>query len=126
MREPVEKAASSSPVSSALVGACPHCGERTLFAGWTKFADKCRACGLDYSRFNVDDGPAAFLTMIIGALVLGAALILEFGANPPFWVHVILWVPLTAAAVIFGLRFAKALLLILEYRHDAREGRREQ
>ncbi len=126
MTQGERRTADLAPAQAAFAGRCPCCGERTLFAGWTRFADRCRACGLDYSQFNVDDGPAAFLTMIIGAVVLGAALVLEFGVNPPFWVHVILWVPLTALAVVFGLRFAKALLLILEYRHDAREGRRER
>ena len=29
---------------------------------------RCRACGLDFARFNVGDGPAAFLTLIVGAL----------------------------------------------------------
>jgi len=114
------------PAESALSGRCPRCGEKTLFGGLTNFAEQCRACGLDYSQYNVGDGPAAFLTMVIGALVLALALVLEFSFNPPFWVHVLLWVPLTAAAVVFGLRFAKALLLIIEYRNDAHEGRRDQ
>ena len=48
---------------AALFGLCPRCGARTLFAGWTRFADNCRACGLDLTRFNVGDGPAAFLTL---------------------------------------------------------------
>ena len=86
-----------------------------------QFAERCRACGLDYSRFNVGDGPAAFLTLLIGGLVTGLALWLQLAADPPFWVHVILWVPLTAIAVVFGLRAAKAALLHAEYSRGARE-----
>jgi uncharacterized protein (DUF983 family) len=41
----------------------------------------------------------------------------------PFWVHALLWVPVTAVLVIGFLRVAKALLLALEYRHRAAEGR---
>jgi hypothetical protein len=37
-------------------------------------------------------------------------------------VHVLLWVPITAASVVFGLRFGKALLFHLEVRNAAREG----
>ena len=106
---------------AALFGLCPSCGARTLFAGWVRFAPRCRACGLDYGKFNVGDGPAAFLTLLIGALVTGLALWLQLSVEPPFWVHVVLWVPLTAAAVIFGLRAAKAALLHAEYSRGARE-----
>ncbi|MET0363235.1 MAG: DUF983 domain-containing protein, partial [Sphingobium sp.] len=74
-------------------------------------------------QFNVGDGPAAFLILIVGGLVVAGALILQLSANPPFWVHVLVWVPLTTAAVIYCLRLSKAALLILEYRNQAREGR---
>ena len=106
----------------AVRGLCPQCGNKTLFAGLATFAPRCRACGLDYSDFNVGDGPAAFLTLIVGGLITGLAIALELSAEPPFWVHLVLWVPLATLAVIFSLRFAKALLLALEYRHRAREG----
>jgi uncharacterized protein (DUF983 family) len=109
-------------LSTALRGCCPRCGARTLFSGIAAFAPKCRACGLDFHAFNVGDGPAAFLTLFVGALITGLAIALELSAEPPFWVHIILWLPLTTAAVILSLRFAKAMLLALEYRHRAREG----
>jgi uncharacterized protein (DUF983 family) len=111
-----------SPVSSALRGNCPRCDAHGLFAGWVSFAPKCRACGLDYSSFNVGDGPAAFLILIVGAIVVVAALVLDAAAEPPWWVHLI-WVPVAAALTIGGLRLAKAWLLAQEYKHRAREGR---
>ncbi|WP_417595347.1 DUF983 domain-containing protein [Parasphingorhabdus sp.] len=107
---------------AALFGLCPNCGQKTLFVGVTKFSDKCRSCGLDYSQYNVGDGPAAFLTMIIGALVLGLALAVEANFHPPLWVHILLWVPLTILAVVGSLRVSKGILLILEHRNQAREG----
>src|SRR6186713_316803 len=108
---------------AALFGLCPRCGARTLFAGWIRFADRCRACGLEFSKFNVGDGPAAFLTMIIGALVVLLMIWVQLTAAPPWWVHVLLWVPLATAGVIFGLRLAKAALLQSEFRNRAGEGR---
>lgn len=111
--------------SVALFGLCPRCGARTLFDGVAKFAPRCRVCGLDLSAFNVGDGPAAFLTLIVGALVVGLALWLELAVHPPFWVHVVLWVPLTAAAVIWGLRAGKAALLAAEFQRKAGEGTRK-
>jgi uncharacterized protein (DUF983 family) len=113
-----------SIASAALFGCCPRCGARSLFAGSiAQFAEKCSACGLDFRAFNVGDGPAAFLTLIIGALITGLALWLDASWHPPFWVHIILWVPLTAGAVLWGLRAGKAALLAAEYQRNAGEGR---
>ncbi len=106
---------------AAIFGLCPDCGSRTLFSGWVKFADRCRVCGLDISRFNVGDGPAAFLTLIIGALVIGLAIWLDVAVRPPFWVHALIWIPFTVVAVIWGLRVSKAALLVAEHRNKAKE-----
>jgi uncharacterized protein (DUF983 family) len=112
-----------TPGAVALRGLCPRCAAKTLYKGLAGFAPKCRACGLDFAGFNVGDGPAAFLILIVGGLVTALAIALELGAEPPFWVHILLWLPLTAVLVVGSLRFAKGLLLALEYRHRAREGR---
>lgn len=107
---------------AALRGLCPRCGASGLFAGVIGFAPKCRTCELDYRQFNVGDGPAAFLIMIVGAIITIAAITVELKFSPPFWVHILLWIPVTAALVVGLLRIAKAALLVLEYRNRAREG----
>lgn len=114
-----------TPLVAALRGLCPRCGARTLFAGIVRFSPTCRGCGLNFSAFNVGDGPAAFLIMIVGGLVTALAVTFELAVEPPFWLHILLWVPLTAVLVLAALRFAKGLLLALEYRTAAREGRIE-
>jgi uncharacterized protein (DUF983 family) len=108
---------------AALRGLCPRCGARSLFEGVASFAPKCRSCGLDFAAFNVGDGPAAFLILVIGALITGLAIAFELAVSPPFWVHILLWLPVTLGAVVLSLRIAKAALLVLEYRNSAREGR---
>ena len=123
MPEPHAPGAPPQPLQSGLRGLCPRCGAPELFAGFAKFAPRCAACGLDFASFNVGDGPAAFLTLIIGTLVLAAALMLELTVHPPVWVHVVLWLPVTTLAVLGSLRIAKGVLLALEYRNRAREGR---
>jgi uncharacterized protein (DUF983 family) len=112
-----------NPVKSALGGLCPRCGARTLFTGLATFAPKCRACGLDFSAFNVGDGPAAFLIFIVGGIMVALAMAVELSFSPPWWVHVLLWLPLATGLTIGLLRVSKALLLALECRHRAREGR---
>jgi uncharacterized protein (DUF983 family) len=93
-----------------------------LFSGIARFAPKCRSCGLDFSQFNVGDGPAAFLILIVGAFIMIGAVVTELKFAPPLWVHALLWLPLTGILVIALLRIAKGLLLIQEYRTQAKEG----
>lgn len=119
---PIDKG-QSGLVQAALFGECPACGARTLFAGWVRFADRCRACGHDFSSYNVGDGPAAFLILVIGAVVCAFALALQVQASPPFWVHIALWVPITTAMVLLSLRVSKAMMLLHEARAEVREGR---
>jgi uncharacterized protein (DUF983 family) len=109
--------------AAALSGLCPRCGARTLFAGLARFAPKCRVCGLELTRFDVGDGPAAFLILIIGALVAGLAIWLQLAADPPYWVQAVIWIPVTTGLVIGGLRIAKAALLASEFRNKSGEGR---
>ena len=113
----------SGLVQAALFGECPACGARTLFAGWVRFAARCTACGHDFTRYNVGDGPAAFLILVIGAVVCAFALVLQVKVSPPFWVHIVLWVPFTTALVLLSLRVSKAAMLIHEARAEVREGR---
>ena len=105
-------------LTAALQGQCPRCGERTLFAGAAAFAPRCRACGLDFAAFNVGDGPAAFLILIVGAILTAGAITIELLFEPPFWVH-LLWIPIGVALTLGGLRLAKALLIAREYHTGA-------
>ncbi len=115
-----------SLIAAAFFGNCPSCAERTLFdgvmiGGGANFAPKCTHCDLDYDAFNVGDGPAAFITFLMGALIVTLALTLELSLQPPFYVHVLLWVPLTIVMTILSLRVAKGALITLEYRNKAKE-----
>jgi uncharacterized protein (DUF983 family) len=121
--DPYPLASAPSIAEVALKGLCPRCGKPTLFAKWSNFADRCPSCGLDFSKFNVGDGPAAFLTLILGALVVALAITLELKVYPPLWVHMLIWIPFTLAGVILSLRAAKGALMSAEYRNAAREGR---
>ncbi len=116
-------AALPPPIASGLYGCCPRCGAKTLFRSFLAYADRCSACGLDFSAFNVGDGPVVFLTLGIGTLVTILALWLEFTFSPPVWLHLLLWPLVTLGMVVGSLRVAKGLLLALEYRNRAHEGR---
>jgi uncharacterized protein (DUF983 family) len=90
--------------------------------GPLRIAPECSACGLDFTQFNVGDGAAAFLILIVGAILTVAAIAVDLSFQPSFWVHLI-WLPVGAALTVGGLRMGKAFLLAQEYHHQAREGR---
>lgn len=107
----------------AIGGCCPRCGKAPLFAGLVTYAARCRNCGLDFSAFNVGDGAASFLILIVGAIVTGLAMWLELSRAPPWYIHVLLWGPLSLLLTLGLMRIAKALLLTIEFRQEARQGR---
>ena len=112
-------------LQSALRGLackCPRCGNGKLFAGFLTLRQKCEACGLDYAFIDAGDGPAVFIILFAGAIVVGAALIVEVKYQPPFWVHAALWLPLILAVTLWPLRAMKSLLIALQFHHKAAEG----
>ena len=102
---------------------CPRCGKGRLFAGFLTLRTQCDACGLDYAFIDAGDGPAVFIILIAGAIVVGSALIVEVTYQPPFWVHAALWLPLILAVTLWPLRAMKSLLIALQFHHKAAEGR---
>src|SRR5215471_8103521 len=102
---------------------CPRCGTGRLYAGFLTLKPKCEVCGLDYAFIDSGDGPAGFVIMIAGAIVVAAALIVEVKYQPPFWVHAALCLPLTLAVTLWPLRAIKSLLIALQFHHKAAEGR---
>ena len=110
-------------VMRGLRGRCPHCGEGRLFAGFLSLRPKCESCGLDYRFADSGDGPAVFVILGAGFVVVFAALIVEVLYRPPFWLHAALWVPLILLTTLAPLRVIKGLLIALQYHHKAEEGR---
>ena len=112
-----------SVARAVVLGLCPRCGGGSLFDGYLKVGASCSACGLDYGMFDPGDGPAVFVILIVGAIVAGGALIVEVTFHPPYWVHMVLWLPLILLLTFGMLRLVKAALLVLQYRNHAGEGR---
>ena len=113
-------------LQSALRGLackCPRCGEGKLYAGFLTLAPSCDRCGLDYAFIDAGDGPAIFIIMLAGAIVVGCALVVEGKYQPPFWLHAVLWLPLILATTLLPLRSMKSLLIALQFHHKAAPGR---
>ncbi len=111
------------PIGRGLSGRCPACGKGRLFQGFLTLRPRCESCGLDFSFADAGDGPAVFVILIGGAIVVFAALITEVAYQPPYWLHAMLWLPLILLVTLTPLRPIKGLLIVLQYHHKAAEGR---
>ena len=104
-------------ISAGLRCRCPACGEAPLFEGFLHVRPACQACGADLSGQDSGDGPVAFIVLIVGAVVVGLALVVEVRYGPPVWLHLLLWLPLTVILVLALMRPFKSLLIALQYKH---------
>lgn len=110
------------PFKAGLTCTCPRCGQGKMFDGLVKLRPACTACGLDYSFADSGDGPAVFVIMIIGFIVVGMALWLEVNYSPPIWLQLLIWIPLAVVLCLWLLRVMKATLIALQFRNKAKSG----
>lgn len=111
------------PVKTGLRGLCPRCGQGRLFSGMLSLAPRCNACGLNYAFADAGDGPAVFVILIVGFIIIGSVLWAEVTYSPPVWLLILLFGPLTVILCLLTLRWMKGLLIALQFRHKAQEGR---
>lgn len=114
-----------SILSTGLAGKCPRCAQGALFQSFMKPVARCGSCGLDMSFAEEGDGPAVFAIFILGFIMVGMALYVEYTFRPAFWVHILLWVPTTTILSTMALKLIKGVMIAAQYKTDAREGRWE-
>ena len=105
------------PFRAALQGRCPACGQGRLFQGFLTVRERFEVCGADLSAQDSGDGPAAFIILIVGGVVVAAAGITEVMYQPPTWLHLVLWLPLTVIGVLALMRPFKGGLIGLQWKH---------
>lgn len=105
------------PLSAGLRCKCPQCGVGALFRGFLAVRDKCGHCGTDLKGQDSGDGPVAFIILIVGFFIVGAALIVEVKYAWPVWLHMVVWLPLALVTCLALMRPLKATLIALQFRH---------
>ncbi|WP_367192318.1 DUF983 domain-containing protein [Amorphus sp. 3PC139-8] len=111
---------------TGLAGRCPRCGEGKLFDGFLSIRERCPVCGLDFRFIDSGDGPAVFVILIVGFLVVGLALVMEVLWQPPIWVHLIVLGPLTLGLSLGMIRPLKGVMIAQQYQTKAAEGQLEE
>ena len=98
-----------SSLKYGLILRWPYCGAGKLFTGFIKVAERCSHCGQELKAQDTGGGPAIFVGLMVGALVVAAALIVEVSYQPPFWPYVLLWIPMILVLSLGLLRPLKAV-----------------
>ncbi len=120
----IEKTTLWSSLSAGARSKCPNCGKGSVFDGFLTVGKNCSSCGLDLPH-DTGDGPAVFIILIVGAIVVGGALVVEVKYAPAYWIHAVLWLPAMLGLSLALLRPCKAILLALQYHYKAEEGRQK-
>jgi uncharacterized protein (DUF983 family) len=108
-----------SPFRAGFTCRCPGCGKGKLYSGLLTVADRCDVCDLDLSAEDAGDGPAVFVILLLGFVIVGLAIWVEFTLSPPLWVHPLLWFPMILGGSVLLLRVFKAILIALQFHHKA-------
>ncbi len=53
----------------------------------------------------------------LGAIIMIMVFWVEFRFEPPWWLHVVLWLPITFGLAVWMLRVLKAWLIAQQYGH---------
>lgn len=94
---------------------CPKCGEGKLFRAFLKTADSCSVCGQDFTHHRADDLPAYLVIVVVGHIVVLAALWIETNYAPSVALQLSIYLPFTLAASLLLLQPVKGAVVGLQW-----------
>ncbi|MEE8579667.1 MAG: DUF983 domain-containing protein, partial [Hyphomicrobium sp.] len=94
---------------------CPACGNGALYTRYLKVADQCPACSEVLHHHRADDAPPYFTILIVGHFVVAGVMMVEDYFRPNYWVHALMWVPLTIGLTLLLLPRIKGALVGLQW-----------
>jgi uncharacterized protein (DUF983 family) len=106
-----------SALVRGMLGRCPACGRGRMFSAFLKVADRCPACGEDLTHQRADDAPAYFVILIVGHIIVPLVLAFELAMAPPYWLHMVIWLPLTLALCLILLQPIKGIIVGWQWAH---------
>ena len=114
---------------NGLRGRCPNCGTGHIFGKFLKVQDQCEVCGEELHHQRADDFPAYLVIVLVGHLVVPLILHVEMTYEPAYWIHAVLWLPLTLALTLLLIQPIKGLVIALQWRagmHGFEQAKRQR
>jgi uncharacterized protein (DUF983 family) len=87
-----------------------------MFARFLKVSDRCEACGEELHHHQADDFPAYLVIVLVGHIVVPLVLFVETRFAPAYWIHTVIWVPLTLGLAVGLLQPVKGAIVALQWR----------
>src|SRR5215475_13034574 len=94
---------------------CPNCGQGHLFGRFLKVVDHCEVCGEDYTAQRADDFPAYLVIVVVGHLVVPALLAVAIAYDPPAWLQLSIWLPVTLFSALGLLQPTKGAIVGMQW-----------
>jgi uncharacterized protein (DUF983 family) len=113
--DPAVKRAVWPAMRRGFAQTCPSCGTAPLFRKFLKSVDACAACGAEMHHHRADDAPPYFTMFVVGHVVIGGMLFAEKRYAPETWMHLAVWLPLTALLSLWLLPRFKGALIGLQW-----------
>jgi uncharacterized protein (DUF983 family) len=94
---------------------CPACGKGRLYSKYLKVVHTCTVCGTELHHQRADDAPPYFTMLIVGHVVVGGILSVEFAYHPATWVQLAIWLPTLVVMSLVLLPVVKGALIGLQW-----------
>jgi uncharacterized protein (DUF983 family) len=86
-------------------------------------------CGEDYRPQRADDFPAYLVIVVVGHVVVSALLAVAIAYDPPAWLQLSIWLPITLFASLGLLQPTKGAIVALQWQagmHGFEESRQRR
>ena len=90
---------------------CPKCGNSPIFLSYIKTYKSCKSCGIKFSNYKSDDGPAYCTIFLVGHFLIPLILIVEKKFSPSIIFQMILWPFLTIISCLWLLPKVKGAFI---------------
>jgi uncharacterized protein (DUF983 family) len=115
MADPEEPISLSRAMLRGFRCRCPNCGKGRLFGKYLKVADRCEECGEELHHHRADDFPAYLVIIVVGHVIVPVILAVEMAYAPPYWLHFLIWLPLTLVSSLGLLQPTKGAIVGLQW-----------
>lgn len=102
-------------IANGLRLRCPRCGKGHLFRAYLKVKDQCEVCGLELSHHRADDFPPYIAIFIVGHVIVGVILELQFHTAIEPWVYLVTAVPIAIILPLLILPSIKGAIVGLQW-----------
>ena len=90
---------------------CPSCGLTPIFVSYIKTHNKCKNCGIKFSDYKSDDGPAYITIFAVGHILIPLILLTEKHFSPSLFSQLLIWPLITVFTTLWLLPRVKGAFI---------------